>query len=38
MHISMKDLEKLSLSEMEDLLAGSRKLTWKAGTIEGKYA
>lgn len=38
MHISMKDLEKLSLSEMEDLLAGSQKLTWKAGTIEGKYA
>ena len=26
MQISMKDLEKLSLSEMEDLLAGSRKI------------
>jgi transposase InsO family protein len=37
MQISMKDLEKLSLSEMEDLLAGSRKITWTSEDTEAKY-
>ena len=37
MHISMKNLEQLSLCEMEDLLAGSQKLTWKPESIEAKY-
>jgi transposase InsO family protein len=37
MQISMKDLEKLTLSEMEDLLAGSRKITWTNENTEAKY-
>jgi hypothetical protein len=37
MQISMKDLEKLTLSEMEDLLAGSRKITWTTEESETKY-
>src|SRR5450631_4153078 len=37
MQISMKDLEKLTLSEMEDLLAGSRKITWTTEDSETKY-
>lgn len=37
MQISMKDLEKLTLSEMEDLLAGSRKITWTNDDKEAKY-
>jgi transposase InsO family protein len=38
MQISMKNLEKLSLSEMEDLLNGSRKITWAMPDTEAKYA
>jgi hypothetical protein len=37
MQISMKNLEKLSLSEMEDLLNGSRKITWATEDREAKY-
>lgn len=37
MQISMKDLEKLTGSEMEDLLAGSRKITWTTEDSETKY-
>jgi transposase InsO family protein len=37
MQISMKDLEKLTLSEIEDLLAGSRKITWTTEDSETKY-
>ncbi len=37
MQISMKDLDKLTLSEMEDLLAGSRKITWTSEDAEAKY-
>jgi transposase InsO family protein len=37
MQISMKDLDKLTLSEMEDLLAGSRKITWTSEGTEAKY-
>jgi hypothetical protein len=37
MQISMKDLEKLTLSEMEDLLAGSRKIKWTTEDSETKY-
>jgi transposase InsO family protein len=37
MQISMKDLEKLSLNEMEDLLAGSRKITWTTEDEETSY-
>ena len=33
----MQNLEKLSLSEMEDLLASSREMTWKAESAEAKY-
>jgi hypothetical protein len=37
MHISMKDLEKLSLSEIKDLLAGSRKIAWTSEDTGAKY-
>jgi hypothetical protein len=37
MQISMKDLEKLSLKEMEDVLASSRKITWTTEDSETKY-
>jgi NADH:ubiquinone oxidoreductase subunit D len=37
MQISMKDLEKLTLREMEDLLAGSRKVRWTSENTEAKY-
>jgi len=37
MQISMKDLEKLTLREMEDLLAGSRKVTWTTEDPGTKY-
>src|ERR1700722_8916033 len=37
MQISMQNLEKLSLSEMEDLLAGSRKITWTTEDSETRY-
>ena len=37
MQISMKNLEKLSLSEMEDLLNGSRKIAWALPDTEAKY-
>jgi transposase InsO family protein len=37
MQISMKDLEKLTLREMENLLAGSRKITWTSEDGEAKY-
>ena len=37
MQISMKDLEKLTLREMEDLLAGSRKISWTSEDAEAKY-
>jgi hypothetical protein len=38
MQIRMKNLDQLSLSEMEDLLASSRKVTWQADDTEAKYA
>jgi hypothetical protein len=34
----MTNLEQLSLSEMEDLLSGSGKVTWQAKDIAAKYA
>jgi transposase InsO family protein len=37
MQISMKDLEKLTLKAMEDLLAGSRKITWTSEDSEASY-
>jgi transposase InsO family protein len=33
----MEELEKLTLSEMEDLLAGSRKITWTSEDTEAEY-
>jgi hypothetical protein len=38
MHISMTNLEQLSLSEMENLLSGSGKVTWATADIASKYA
>jgi len=38
MQIRMTNLERLSLSEMEDLLSGSGKVTWEARDIASKYA
>jgi hypothetical protein len=38
MQIRMTNLEQLSLSEMEDLLSGSGKVTWEAKDIASKYA
>jgi hypothetical protein len=37
MQFSMKNLDQLSLSEMEELLSGSRKVTWKTESNEAKY-
>jgi hypothetical protein len=37
MQFSMKNLDQLSLSEMEDLLSSSRKLTWQIDEVEAKY-
>ena len=37
MQISMKNIEKLTLSEMKDFLSGSRQIEWKVDTIEEKY-
>jgi len=37
MQFSMKDLDKLNLSEMEELLSGSRKVTWATLDNEAKY-
>ena len=37
MQFSMQDLDKLTLSEMEELLSGSRKVTWEAVDNEAKY-
>jgi hypothetical protein len=37
MQISMKDLDKLTLKAMEDLLAGSGKTTWTTEDSETKY-
>src|ERR1700681_3485323 len=37
MQISMTNLEELSLSEMEDLLAGSRKVRWETEDTASKY-
>src|SRR5277367_6542060 len=38
MQFSMKNLDQLSLSEMEELLSSSRKVTWKPENNEAKYA
>lgn len=38
MQFSMKNLDQLSLSEMEDLLSSSRKVTWRTENNEAKYA
>jgi hypothetical protein len=38
MQIRLTNLEQLSLSEMEDLLSGSEKVTWEAKDIASKYA
>jgi hypothetical protein len=37
MQFSMKNLDQLSLSEMEELLNSSRKVTWKTESNEAKY-
>ena len=37
MQISMTNLEQLSLSEMKELLSGSRKVTWATESIAAKY-
>jgi hypothetical protein len=37
MQFSMKNLDQLSLSEMEELLSSSRKVTWKTENSEAKY-
>lgn len=37
MQIGMTNLEELSLSEMEDLLAGSRKVRWETEDTASKY-
>lgn len=37
MQFSMKNLEQLSLSEMEALLSSSRKVDWKPKDNEAKY-
>lgn len=37
MQISMKDLDKLSLKAMEDLLAGSRKIIWTTEDADTSY-
>jgi hypothetical protein len=38
MQFSMKNLDQLSLSEMEELLSSSRKVTWETQDNEAKYA
>jgi hypothetical protein len=38
MQIRMTNLEQLSLSEVEDLLSGTGKVTWEAKDIASKYA
>jgi hypothetical protein len=37
MQFSMKNLNQLSLDEMEELLSSTRKVTWKAEDSEAKY-
>jgi hypothetical protein len=37
MQFSMKNLEQLSLSEMEELLSGSRTVTWEPKDNQAKY-
>jgi len=37
MQFSMKNLDQLSLNEMEELLSSSRKVTWKTESNEAKY-
>ncbi len=37
MQFHVKDLDKLSLSEMEQLLSGSRKVSFQIEDIEQKY-
>lgn len=38
MQFSMKNLDQLSLSEMEELTSNNRKVTWQIEDKEGKYA
>jgi len=38
MQFSMKNLDQLSLNEMEELLSSSRKVTWQTEDNEAKYA
>src|SRR5919201_2649979 len=38
MQFSMKNLDQLSLSQMEELLSSSRKVTWQTADTEAKYA
>lgn len=38
MQFSMKNLDQLSLSEMENLVSSSRKLTWNIDGVEAEYA
>lgn len=37
MQFSMKNLDQLSLSEMEELLSSSRKVTWPTEDTEARY-
>ena len=38
MQFSMKNLDQLSLSEMEELLSSSQRVSWKAENNEANYA